>query len=141
MARKVANALGGHLRGKTIAVLGLAFKPNTDDMREAPSIPLIKGLLERGAEIHAYDPVARHQAEPIFEGITFSDDAEAAVKDADALVIVTEWDEFRALDLETLAQSMRGRTLVDLRNVYDREEAKRAGLDYHGVGRGRTSQG
>ena len=141
MAERVARAMGGDVRGKRIGVLGLAFKPNTDDMREAPSIPLIKGLLERGAEIHAYDPVARHQAEPIFEGITFSDDAEAAVKDADALVIVTEWDEFRALDLETLAQSMRGRTLVDLRNVYDREEAKRAGLDYHGVGRGRTSQG
>ena len=141
MAERVAMALGGDVRGKRIGVLGLAFKPNTDDMREAPSIPLIKGLVERGAEVHAYDPVARHQAEPIFTGITFADDAEAVAQDADALVIVTEWDEFRALDLETLAQSMRGRTLVDLRNVYDREEAERAGLDYHGVGRGRSPAG
>jgi UDPglucose 6-dehydrogenase len=118
-------------------VLGLAFKPNTDDMREAPSIPLIQGLIERGAEIRAYDPVARHQAEGLLDGVEFADDAESAAKDADALVIVTEWDEFRALDLETLAQSMRGKVMVDLRNVYDREDAERAGLAYHGVGRGR----
>jgi UDPglucose 6-dehydrogenase len=145
MAERVALALGGDgadsLRGKRIGVLGLAFKPNTDDMREAPSIPLINGLLERGAEVCAYDPVARHQAEPVLAGVDFADHAEAAAKDADAVVIVTEWDEFRALDLETLAQSMRGRTLVDLRNVYDPEEAKRAGLDYHGVGRGRSRSG
>jgi UDPglucose 6-dehydrogenase len=98
---------------------------------------LIQGLIEGGAEICAYDPVARRQAEPILEGVAFAPDAEGAAKDADALVIVTEWDEFRALDLETLAQSMRGKVLVDLRNVYDREEAERAGLAYHGVGRGR----
>jgi UDPglucose 6-dehydrogenase len=137
MAERVARALGGEVSGKRIGVLGLAFKPNTDDMREAPSIPLIQGLIEGGAEICAYDPVARRQAEPILEGVAFAPDAEGAAKDADALVIVTEWDEFRALDLETLAQSMRGKVLVDLRNVYDREEAERAGLAYHGVGRGR----
>jgi len=140
MAERVARALGGDVRGKRIGVLGLAFKPNTDDMREAPSIPLIKGLIERGAEISAFDPVARHQAEPIFNGITFADSAEAAVEGADALVIVTEWDEFRALDLETLAQSMRGKILVDLRNVYDREDAEHAGLTYYGVGRGRLNR-
>ncbi len=140
MAGRVERALGGEVSGKRIGVLGLAFKPNTDDMREAPSIPLIQGLIERGAEIRAYDPVARHQAEPILEGVAFAADAEGAAKDADALVIVTEWDEFRALDLETVAQSMRGRVLVDLRNVYDREEAERAGLAYHGVGRGRGSR-
>jgi UDPglucose 6-dehydrogenase len=137
MAERVARALGGEVKGKRIGVLGLAFKPNTDDMREAPSIPLIKGLIERGAEISAFDPVARHQAEAVFEGIEFADSAEAAAANADAVVIVTEWDEFRALDLEKLARSMRGRTLVDLRNVYDRDDAERAGLDYFGVGRGR----
>jgi UDPglucose 6-dehydrogenase len=137
MAGRVARALGGEVSGKRIGVLGLAFKPNTDDMREAPSIPLIKGLIEQGAKIRAYDPVARHQAEAMLAEVDFAPDAEGAAKDADALVIVTEWDEFRALDLETLAQSMRGKVLVDLRNVYDREEAERAGLAYHGVGRGR----
>ena len=141
MVDRVAAAVGEDLSGKRVAVLGLAFKPNTDDMREAPSIPLVNALVERGAKVSAFDPVAREQAEKIFTGIEFAADAYEAAAGADALVIVTEWDEFRALDLETLAQSMRGRTLVDLRNVYDREEAKRAGLDYHGVGRGRTSQG
>jgi UDPglucose 6-dehydrogenase len=139
MAGRVERALGGAVRGKRIGVLGLAFKPNTDDMREAPSIPLIQGLIERGADIRAYDPVARHQAKVLLDGVEYADDAESAAKDADALVIVTEWDEFRALDLETLAQSMRGKVMVDLRNVYDREEAERAGLAYHGVGRGRGS--
>jgi UDPglucose 6-dehydrogenase len=137
MAERVARALGGDIRGKRIAVLGLAFKPNTDDMREAPSIPLIEGLVERGATVSAFDPVARHQAEQLFDGIAFADDAHAAAAGADALVIVTEWDEFRALDLDKIAASMRGRVLVDLRNVYDREEAQAAGLAYFGVGRGR----
>ncbi|WP_028970309.1 UDP-glucose dehydrogenase family protein [Sphingomonas sp. URHD0057] len=139
MAERVARALGGEVKGKRIGVLGLAFKPNTDDMREAPSIPLIKGLIERGAEISAFDPVARLQAEAMFDGIEFADSAEAAAANADAVVIVTEWDEFRALDLGTLARSMRGKTLVDLRNVYDRGDAERAGLDYFGVGRGRLN--
>jgi UDPglucose 6-dehydrogenase len=135
MAERVAGAVGD-LSGKRIAVLGLAFKPNTDDMREAPSIPLVNGLIERGAEVAAYDPVARRQAEQVFQQVAFADDAYAAAHGADALVIVTEWDEFRALDLGKLAQSMRGTTLVDLRNVYDPEEAERAGLTYYGIGRG-----
>jgi UDPglucose 6-dehydrogenase len=139
MAERVARTFGGDVKGKRIGVLGLSFKPNTDDMREAPSIPLIKGLLERGAEVLAFDPVARHQAEPVFQGITFADSAETAAEGVDALVVVTEWDEFRALDLEMLARSMRGKTLVDLRNVYDRDDAERAGLEYHGVGRGRRN--
>jgi UDPglucose 6-dehydrogenase len=126
----------GSLSGKRVGVLGLAFKPNTDDMREAPSIPLIQGLIERGASVAAYDPVARHQAEQVLKGVEFAADAYAAADGADALVIVTEWDEFRALDLEKLAESMRGKVLIDLRNVYDREEAERAGLAYQGVGRG-----
>ena len=136
MADRVERAMGGSLKGKTIAVLGLAFKPNTDDMRDAPSLPLIAGLIERGAAVAAYDPVAREQAEKVIGGIEFAADAAAAAAGADALVIVTEWDEFRALDLTALAQSMRGKILVDLRNVYDKDEAERAGLRYFGVGRG-----
>jgi len=137
MAQRVERALGGDISGKRIAVLGLAFKPNTDDMREAPSIPLVKRLVERGAEVTAFDPVAQHQAEPLFSGIGYATDAYAAAEGADAVVIVTEWDEFRALDLETLAARMRGKALVDLRNVWDPHEAERAGLSYFGVGRGR----
>jgi UDPglucose 6-dehydrogenase len=137
MVERVERALDGDVRGKRIGVLGLAFKPNTDDMREAPSIPLVKGLIERGAEVVAFDPVAREQAEQVLSGTEFATDAVAAANGADALVIVTEWDEFRALDLDELARAMRGKVLVDLRNVYDRDEAERAGLRYHGVGRGR----
>ena len=138
MADRVARALGGDVQGKRVGVLGLAFKPNTDDMRDAPSIPLINRLREQGAEIVAYDPVAREQAEKIFEGITFAPNAASVAKDADALVIVTEWDEFRALDLRRVAQAMRGKVLVDLRNVYPRDDAEKAGLTYFSVGRGKA---
>jgi UDPglucose 6-dehydrogenase len=137
MAERLASALGGDLKGKRIGVLGLAFKPNTDDMRDAPSIPLINKLVDRGAEVSAFDPVAREQAEKIFDAITFAPDAYAAAEGADAVVIVTEWDEFRALDLDKLAAAMRGKVLVDLRNVYGRDEAAEAGLAYFGVGRGK----
>jgi UDPglucose 6-dehydrogenase len=138
MVERVVRALGD-VAGKRIGVLGLAFKPNTDDMREAPSVPLIKGLLLRGASISAFDPIARHQAEQVLAGIDFADDAYAAAGGADALVIVTEWDEFRALDLNRIAGALRGKVLVDLRNVYDRGEAEEAGLAYYGVGRGRPN--
>jgi UDPglucose 6-dehydrogenase len=139
MAERVAKAVGG-VGGKRIAVLGLTFKPNTDDMRDAPSIPLIRGLLAGGAEVIAFDPVGCEQAEPLLPGVAFAANAYAAADGADALVIVTEWDEFRALDLDQLAKKMRGRTLVDLRNVYDRLEAERAGLVHFGVGRGQIGQ-
>ena len=137
MVDRIAAAVGEDLTGKRVAVLGLAFKPNTDDMREAPSIPLVNGLIERGAEVSAFDPVAREQAEKILKGIEFASDAYEAAAGADALVIVTEWDEFRALDLEKIAEALRGKVLVDLRNVYDRVEAEEAGLAYYGIGRGR----
>jgi UDPglucose 6-dehydrogenase len=140
MVERVERALGGDLEGKRIAVLGLAFKPNTDDMREAPSIPLVNALLARGAEVSAFDPVAHEQAAKIFGGIEFAPDAYAAAADADALVIVTEWDEFRAIDLDKIAASLRGKVLVDLRNVYDPKEAADAGLTYCGVGRGRLER-
>jgi UDPglucose 6-dehydrogenase len=137
MADRVKKALGGSVQGKRIGVLGLTFKPNTDDMRDAPSIPLIQGLQSGGASVAAYDPVGREQAEPLLPGVAFAGSAEEAADGADALVIVTEWDEFRALDLDELARRMRGRMLVDLRNIYDRAEAEEAGLDYLGIGRGR----
>jgi len=140
MAARVTAALGGSLAGKRVAVLGLAFKPNTDDMREAPSIPLIEGLIAGGAQVAAYDPVASEQARPMLPQVEFAADAGAAAKGADALVIVTEWDEFRALDLADLASVMRGKVLVDLRNVYDRADAERAGLSYFGIGRGQLDR-
>jgi UDPglucose 6-dehydrogenase len=141
MVERVERAFGGQLSGKRIAVLGLAFKPNTDDMREAPSIPIVKGLLERGASVAAYDPVARDQAEQIMSGVDFAEDAYGAAEGADALVIVTEWDEFRALDLDRIAASLKGKILIDLRNVYDRSDAEAAGLTYYGIGRGRPEKG
>jgi UDPglucose 6-dehydrogenase len=140
MAARVTAALGGSLAGKRVAVLGLAFKPNTDDMREAPSIVLIEGLLAGGAQVAAFDPVAMEQAQPLMPRVEFAPDAHAAAEGADALVIVTEWDEFRALDLADLASAMRGTVLVDLRNVYDRADAERAGLAYFGIGRGELNR-
>ena len=107
-------------------------------MRDAPSIPIIKSLVEQGAEVSAFDPVAREQAEQVLSGIEFVDDAYAAADGSDVLVIVTEWDEFRALDLDRIAASLKGKILVDLRNVYDRSEAEEAGMTYYGVGRGRS---
>ena len=138
MAGRVREALGGSVAGKRIGVLGLTFKPNTDDMRDAPSIPLVEGLVEGGAEVVAFDPVGREQAEKVLPAITYAESAEAVADGADALVIVTEWDEFRALDLDELAGRMRGKVLVDLRNIYDRADAEEAGFAYRGVGRGRA---
>ena len=138
MHERVLRAVGGSVKGKRIGVLGLAFKPNTDDMRDAPSIPLLKALQAQGASVAAFDPAAREQAEAVFENVEFAADPYSAAKNADALVIVTEWDEFRALDLDRLAKSMKGQVLVDLRNVYDRAEAEEAGFDYYGLGRGKV---
>jgi UDPglucose 6-dehydrogenase len=139
LAERVANAVGGDLSGRRVGVLGLAFKPNTDDMRDAPALALIAGLQQRGAEVVAFDPVAREQAEKLLSNVIYAANAEAVADGADALVIVTEWDEFRALDLAAIAGKMRGKTLIDLRNVYDPEEVRRAGLAYSGIGRGRLS--
>ena len=136
MADRVREAVGGSLAGKRIALLGLTFKPNTDDMRDSPSIPLAKGLLAGGASVAAYDPVGREQAKPLLPGVEFAADAYAAAAGADALVIVTEWDEFRALDLRRMRQAMAGAALIDLRNIYDRQAVVQAGLSYRGVGRG-----
>jgi UDPglucose 6-dehydrogenase len=135
MARKVANALGGELRGKTVAVLGLTFKPNTDDMREAPSIPLITALQDMGAKVRAFDPTGMEQAKPLLANVTFCDDAYACAEGASALVIVTEWEQFRALDFARLKATMERPVLVDLRNIYRPEEVARYGFVYEGIGR------
>jgi UDPglucose 6-dehydrogenase len=136
MADRVRDALGGDLSGKHVGLLGLTFKPNTDDMRDAPSIPLIEGLLAGGAVVTAYDPVGREQAERVLSGINYAQSAEEVADQADAVVVVTEWDEFRAIDLSSIAKRMRGNSLIDLRNIYDRKDAEGAGLNYRGVGRG-----
>src|SRR5713226_209850 len=139
MARKVAAALGGSVRGKTIAVLGLTFKPNTDDMREAPAIPLITALKDMGARVRAYDPVGMANARQVLAGIEFCEGPYACAKDADALVIVTEWEQFRALDFDRLRAVMKQPVLVDLRNVYRPEEIE--GFAYHGIGRADRREG
>ncbi|WPO38853.1 UDP-glucose/GDP-mannose dehydrogenase family protein [Tardiphaga sp. 42S5] len=138
MARKVSAALGGNLRGKTVGVLGLTFKPNTDDMREAPSIPLITALQDLGATVQAYDPVGMEQAKHELPDITYCDDAYACATGADALVIVTEWEQFRALDLAQVKQKMKQPVIVDLRNIYRPEEMEKAGFTYESVGRGKS---
>ncbi len=135
MARKVVQACGGQVRGKRIAVLGLTFKPNTDDMRDAPAIALITGLLDQGAKISAYDPEGMANARDMLDGIDYAEDAYACAKGADALVIVTEWDAFRALDLERIRKDLNAPVLVDLRNIYDPQEMRRRGFAYISIGR------
>jgi UDPglucose 6-dehydrogenase len=137
MARKVSAALGGELRGKTVAVLGLTFKPNTDDMREAPSIPLITALQDMGAKVRAYDPTGMEQAKPLLDNVVFCDDAYSCAEGASALVIVTEWEQFRALDFARLKTVMERPVLIDLRNIYRPEEVARHGFVYESVGRAR----
>jgi UDPglucose 6-dehydrogenase len=135
MARKVAAAFGGSLRGKTIAVLGLTFKPNTDDMREAPSIPLITALQDMGAQVRAFDPAGIEQAKLLLPNVTFCDGPYACADGADGLVIVTEWEQFRALDLDQMKQRMACPILIDLRNIYSDEEMEKHGFLYVGIGR------
>jgi UDPglucose 6-dehydrogenase len=134
MARKVAGALGGNLRGKSIAVLGVTFKPNTDDMRDAPSIPLITALQDMGAEVRVFDPVGMSQAKAVLENVAFCADEYECAKGAHALVIVTEWEQFRALDLQEMASTMASSVIVDLRNIYSPDEVMRNGFHYCGVG-------
>ncbi len=135
MARKVVAALDGEIRGKTIAVLGLTFKLNTDDMREAPSMALITALEDFGASIRAFDPAGMAQAKAMLPAITFCDGPYDAAEGAHALVIVTEWEQFRALDLERLKTIMAASVLIDLKNVYQPEELARAGFRFEGIGR------
>jgi UDPglucose 6-dehydrogenase len=135
MARKVVQACGGQIRGKRIALLGLTFKPNTDDMREAPSLSLIAGLRDLGANVCAFDPEGMDNAREMLGGIDYAEDAYGCAQGADALVIVTEWDAFRALDLERVKKALNAPVIVDLRNIYDPVEMQRRGFKYLSVGR------
>jgi UDPglucose 6-dehydrogenase len=139
MARKVSAALGGAVRGKTVAVLGLTFKPNTDDMRDAPSIPIVTALQDMGASVRAYDPIGMEHAKALLPGVSFSAGPYECVEGADALVIVTEWEQFRALDLGRIKAAMRpDPVLVDLRNIYRAEDMAQHGFRYERVGRPRN---
>jgi len=135
MVGKVVDALCGNVKGKRIAILGLAFKPETDDMRDSPAIPLINGLQQQGASIRAYDPQAMENAGKIFEDVTFCHDAYQTAKGADALVIATEWNEFRSLNLERIRKLLQQPVIVDLRNVYDPHRMQSEGFTYVSVGR------
>jgi UDPglucose 6-dehydrogenase len=135
MGRKVLRALGESPRGKIVALLGLAFKPNTDDMREAPSIDIVQVLEDAGVTVRGYDPESMAQARPLMPDVELFANPYAAAAGADAVVLVTEWDALRALDLERIAASMRRKVLVDLRNIYPPEEVEESGLEWHGIGR------
>ena len=136
LAARVVAACGGDVAGKVIAVLGLAFKPETDDMRESPALPLVRGLVSRGASIQAFDPEAMETARPLLPArVTLAPDAAAALTGADALVLVTEWNEFRVLPPARLRELMRGDVVVDLRNVFDPAPLRAAGFTYTGIGR------
>ena len=135
MAQKVIAACGGSVEGMKIGVLGIAFKPNTDDVRDAPSLVILPILQQFGAKIVAHDPIAKEQAEKILTNIEWAEDPYDVAKDADALVIITEWNEYRQLDLEKIAASMNSKRLVDLRNIYKPAEAEQHGFHYVSIGR------
>ncbi len=135
MARKVIARMGGNVRGRNIAILGLTFKPNTDDMREAPSLAIIQALQDAGAHIRAFDPVGHEQARPMLPKVDFAHDAYACVQDADAVVLITEWEQFRALDMKRIHAAMKTPLFVDLRNVYRPADMVKLGFAYESIGR------
>jgi UDPglucose 6-dehydrogenase len=135
MGRKVIAACDGSVRGKKIAVLGLTFKPNTDDMRDAPSISVVQALQDGGADVHAYDPEGMDAAREMLGAVTYGKDPYEIAEGADAIVIVTEWDEFRALDFRRLKSIMAKPVIVDLRNIYNSMEIVRKEFSYFGVGK------
>lgn len=135
MAGKIIKAMGGDVSGKTIGVLGLAFKQNTDDMRDAPSLDIVPALVEAGAKVKAYDPEAMEEAKHLLSGIDYAANAYEALEGADAMVILTEWDQFRALDFERIKSSLNGDVVVDLRNIYSPEDMAKRGFTYTSIGR------
>ena len=135
MVQKITAACGGSVRGKRLAVLGLAFKPNTDDMREAPSLSILPVLAAEGAEVHAFDPVAAAEAQRLLPEVKTASDPYHCIEGADALVILTEWDQFRALDLDRVKAMLRKPVVVDLRNIYKPEDMAARGFTYVSVGR------
>jgi UDPglucose 6-dehydrogenase len=136
MVDRIIKACKGSVEGKTIAILGLTFKPNTDDMRDAPSLVIIPGLQKAGATIRAYDPEGMEEAGKLLSNVEYASDAYECLEDADATVIVTEWNQFRALDLDRVTSLMKSPTIVDLRNIYPLEEV--GDIDYHSIGRPQT---
>ena len=140
MATRILKAIGDAGKARTIAILGLTFKPNTDDMREAPSLNIIDGLIKAGMVVRAYDPEGMPAARLLMPDVVFAKDPYVAVEGADALVIVTEWSEFRALDMKKIRQLMRQPLIVDLHNIYKRAEIERDGLTYHGIGKPLTEE-
>jgi UDPglucose 6-dehydrogenase len=139
MASRIEHASGGSVRDKSVAILGVTFKPNTDDMRDAPSLLIVPMLQERGATVRAYDPQGRKHGEALLPGVVWCESALEAASGADVLVVVTEWNEFRALDLKQAKKAMRGDVLVDLRNVFPPDLAGQAGFRFLGIGRGRAN--
>lgn len=135
MAEKIIASAGGSVDGKTIAVLGLAFKPNTDDMRDAPSLDIIPALTAAGAKVKAYDPESMHEAKELMPDIAYTGTPWDAIEGADVLVIITEWHQFRALDMKRVKEAMAGDVVVDLRNIYDPEDMGRRGFTYASIGR------
>ncbi len=135
MGRKIINALGGDVRGKKVALLGLTFKPNTDDMRDAPAIAIVQTLQDAGAIVTAHDPEGMEEAAKLMPAVTMTDSPYAAAKDAEAVAIVTEWDIYRALNLAKLKSTMSGSALIDLRNIYHQTDAQAAGFEYISIGR------
>jgi UDPglucose 6-dehydrogenase len=138
---KVAEACGGSIDGCTIAVLGLTFKPNTDDMRDSPSLEIVPGLRKRGAIVRAYDPQGMAEAKKMLDGVIWCEDAYETMRGADALVIVTEWNEFRALDLGRVRKLLKRPLMIDLRNIYPVREMEQAGFTYHSIGRRAVTAG
>lgn len=135
MVEKIKKVMGGELNGKVIGVLGLSFKPNTDDMRDAPSIDILQSLMKEGATVKAFDPVAMNEAKKVLGGVEFCDGPYPCAEGADALVIMTEWNQFRILDLQKLKHSMKAPVLIDLRNVYEPSKMREEGFTYACVGR------
>lgn len=140
MAKRIIDACGGSVQGKTIAILGLTFKPNTDDMRDSPSLAIVPALIEAGATVRAYDPEGMGEAKKMMPDIVYCDDTYSTMEDADALAIVTEWNEFRSLDLERTKDLLSSPIIVDLRNIYSPDDIIRAGFSYHCIGRKSDTQ-
>lgn len=135
MAQRAIAALGGSVEGKKIAILGVAFKPDTDDMRDSPALDIVSELQKAGANVHAYDPVAMHEAQKVMQNVTWGEDAYSICDNADAVMLITEWNEFRALDLGRLRDTMATPVMIDLRNVYDPQTVVNSGFIYSSIGR------
>jgi UDPglucose 6-dehydrogenase len=135
MAKRIEGACGGSVKGKTVAILGVTFKPNTDDMRDAPSLDIIPALINAGAKVRAFDPEGMDEAKKMLDGVEWCDDVYAPMQDADVLVIITEWNAFRSLDFTQVKELLKQPLLVDLRNIYEPAEMAAQGFVYHCIGR------